>query len=378
MDTSFLSSSARTGIQTLKSFNDLFGRTSERLATGLRVNRASDGPTAFFTAKALNDRAGDLNRVMDAVSTKIGTVQAAEVGGRALQRLVQVAEGIVNAAASLPAADPTATGTVNVATETDVTNLSGVSDGDQFSVQVGTDAAVSVTVSSGDTPDELLAQLNAIDNVSASFTSGGELQISSTNGEDLALSEVSGAPLAGLGITAGMFDQSTGTNPARAAKAAEFDTVLTQIDQLAGDSSFLGVNLLTGDSPVVQFNPDGSSSLTLNGVNGGAAGLGISRAANGFQSDADISAARTELKGALSSLRGFSARLSTDLSVIDIRNDFNANLRNTLQAGAAKLTLSDPNEEGANLLALKTRTSLATASFSISQRAEAGVLRLFG
>ena len=115
MDTSFLSSSARTGIQTLKSFNDLFGRTSERLATGLKVNRASDGPTAFFTAKALNDRAGDLNRVIDGVSTKIGTVQAAEVGARALQRLVQLAEGIVNAAAALPAPDPTATGTVNVA-----------------------------------------------------------------------------------------------------------------------------------------------------------------------------------------------------------------------------------------------------------------------
>ena len=227
--------------------------------------------------------------------------------------------------------------------EGDVTNLSGVSDGDQFSVQVGADAAVTVTVSSGDTPDDLLAQLNAIDNVSAGFTSGGELQISSSNGEDLVLSEVAGTPLAGLGISAGTFDQSTGTSPARAAKAAEFDAVLTQINQLAGDSSFLGVNLLSGDSPVVQFNPDGSSSLTLNGVNAGAAGLGISGAANGFQSNADISTARTELKGALNSLRGFSARLSTDLSVIDIRNDFNARLRNTLQDGAAKLTLSDPN-----------------------------------
>ncbi len=378
MDTPFLSNSARTGIQRLQSFNDLFGRTSERLAAGLKINRASDGPTAFFTAKALNDRAGDLNRVMDTVSTRIGTVRAAEVGGRALQRLVQLAEGIVNSAAALPAPDPTATGTVDVAAQSDVTNLAGVSDGDQFSVQSGTGAAVTVTVSSGDTPDDLLAQLNAIDNVSASFTSGGELQISTTNGENLVLSEVSGAPLAGLGITAGTFDQSTGTSPARATRAAEFDAVLTQIDQLAGDSSFLGVNLLTGDSPVVQFNADGSSSLTLQGANSDAAGLGISRAANGFRSDADISAARADLKGALGSLRGLSARFATDLSVIDIRNDFNTRLRDTLQSGAAKLTLADPNEEGANLLALETRTSLAAASFSITQRSEADVLRLFG
>lgn len=378
MDTSFLSNSARTGIQRLKSFNDLFGRTSERLATGLKINRATDDPTAFFTAKAFNYRAGDLNRVMDAVSTKIGAVKAAEAGGRALQRLVQVAEGIVNAAAALPAPDPTATGSVDVSAQSDVTNLAGVSDGDRFSVQIGTDAAVTVTVNSGDTPDDVLVQLNAVDNVSARFTSSGELQISSTNGENLVLSEVSGTPFAGLGISAGTFDQSTGTSPARAAKAAEFDAVLTQIDQLAGDSSFLGVNLLTGDSPVVQFNEDGSSSLTLQGVNFDAAGLGISPAANGFQSDADISAARADLKGALGSLRGLSSRLATDLSVIDIRGDFNARLRNTLQSGAARLTLADPNEEGANLLALEMRTSLAAASFSITQRSDAGVLRLFG
>ncbi len=377
MESVLLSGSARKSVQTLKLFDNDFRKTSQRLATGLKVNGASDDPTAFFTASSLNNRAGDLNRALDKVSTQLGAVRAAEVGVRAIKQLVQLAQAVVSSAASLPAPNPTATGNLNVSAEADVTDLAGVSDGDQFSVQVGSATAVTITVNSGDTPDALLAELNAIDNVEATFTSSGELQISATNGEELNLTEVTSTPLSGLGITAGTFDQSTGTSPERAAKAAEFDALLTQIDQLAGDASFLGVNLLSGDSPVLSFNANGSSSLTLSGANSSSSGLGINRAANGFQTDADISAASADLKGAVGSLRSFSSQLSTDLFVANTRSDFAKKLSNVLTTGAANLTLADPNEEGANLLALQTRTSLASASFSLTQRAESSILRLF-
>jgi flagellin-like hook-associated protein FlgL len=377
MQSSFLSSSARNSVQTLQAFDVLLRKTSERLATGLKVNSARDNPASFFTAKALNSRAGDLNRVLDSIGTKLGAVQAAEVGIQALSKLVQLAQSVVNSAANLPLANPTATGSVNVSVESDVTDLAGVSDGDQFSVQAGSSTAVTITINSGDTPEEVLEQINAVENIEATYTSSGELQISTTNGEDLTLSEVTNTPLSGLGITAGTFDQSSATSAERAAKAAELDALRTQIDQLAADSSFLGVNLLAGDSPVISFNADGSSSLKLSGEDFSASGLGISRAANGFQSDSDISSAKLELKGALSSLRGFSSQLSTQLSVAGTRSDFTAQLRDTLRSGADDLTLADPNEEGAALLALQTRTSLTSASFSIIQRSESSILRLF-
>lgn len=377
MESTFLSSSARQSIGSLKRFDALFRATSERLATGLKVNRASDNPTAFFTARALNDRAGDLNRLVDSVGTKLGAIQTAEVGIKALERLVNVAEAVVAAAAAVPAPRPTATGSVDVSSQTNVTDLAGVSGGDQFSVQVGASAAVTVTVSSSDTPDDLLAKINAVDNVQASFTATGELQIETTNGQDLTLAEVTNTPLAGLGLTAGTFDASSSTSEGRAALATEFDGVLTQINQLAADSSFLGVNLLAGDSPVLQFNASGTSSLRLTGANADAAGLGISTAANGFQTDADIAAARSDVQGGLSALRGVSAQLATELSVVKTRTDFAKGLRNILRSGADRLTLSDPNEEGANLLALQTRTGLASASFAITQRAESNILRLF-
>ena len=50
---------------------------------------------------------------------------------------------------------------------------------------------------------------------------------------------------------------------------------------------------------------------------------------------------------------------------------------NTLETGAAQLTLADTNEEGANLLALQTRQSLGTTALSIAAQAEQNVLQLF-
>lgn len=376
METSFLTAGARTGIATLKRLDSQFERSSTRLATGLKVNSAKDNPTAFFTARALEQRAGDIDRRMDAAGLKLGAIRAADTGLRAIGQLVRLAQAVVDEAASAPAPRPTATGTVALNGVGDLTALSGLSDGDQFSVQVGAAAPVTVTVSSGDTPDDLLAQLNAIDGVEATLVSG-TLQISSTSGQDLTLTDTTGSPLAGLGLSAGTFDAASAVSPQRAAAAAEFDALLGQIDQLAADASFLGVNLLAGDRPVINFNQDGSSSLTLSGVDASTAGLGIARAAGGFQTRTDISAARADLTKALGSLRSFSARFSTELAVTETRQEFSAGLSGALRSGAARLTLSDPHEEAANLLALETGRELASASFSITQRSEASILRFF-
>jgi flagellin-like hook-associated protein FlgL len=48
-----------------------------------------------------------------------------------------------------------------------------------------------------------------------------------------------------------------------------------------------------------------------------------------------------------------------------------------LTDGSDNLTLADMNEEGANMLMLQTRQSLATTSLSLSSQAAQAVLRLF-
>jgi flagellin len=173
--------------------------------------------------------------------------------------------------------------------------------------------------------------------------------------------------------------QQTADTGVRASLAAQFDAILTQIDALAGDSGFNGINLLNGDALTVTLNETGTSSVTVNGVDfttGGA--LAISDSSNGWADAADIEAAADELTAALTTLRSQAQAFSTNLSTVQIRQDFTKAMINTLQTGADSLTLADSNEEGANLLALQTRQQLSTTALSLASQASQSVLRLFG
>jgi flagellin len=372
-----LTAASRRNVLELKRIDTLLGVTENRLATGRRVNTATDNPSSYFTASALSSRAAELNRVSDDISLKLQTLQAADAAITAITGLVQSAQSDLDAALASAEPQPTATGNIIVESLANVTDLAGVADSDQFSVQVGSASATTITITDSDTPTTLLNKLNAIADVSASYTTEGYLQISTTNGEDLTLAEVTNTPLAGLGIAEATYDQTSATNAFRASQAAAFDELRTQINELAADAGFNGVNLLAGDSLTITFNETGSSTLTIDGVTYDSAGLGISAAVNNFQLDSNINAAKAELENALDTLDSFSSSLSTDLAVSQIRSEFNDNLTNTLQAGADGLTLADLNEEGAKLLALQTRKNLASAAFSILQESESSVLKLF-
>ncbi len=173
--------------------------------------------------------------------------------------------------------------------------------------------------------------------------------------------------------------RQTSDTAAKDTLATQFDDLLTQIGQLAGDSGFNGVNLLGGDSLTVNFNEDATSSTTITGVdytNANAAPLGIANS-NNWQNSAAIDAASADLTAALTTLRSESQTLSANLSTVQIRQDFTKSTINTLQNGSAALTLADSNEEGANLLALQTRQQLSTTALSLSAQSDQNVLRLF-
>jgi flagellin len=178
--------------------------------------------------------------------------------------------------------------------------------------------------------------------------------------------------------------QTTDTTT-RGSLATQFDALLTQIGQLAGDAGFNGVNLLGGDNLTVNFNEDATSSTSITGVdytNANASPLGIANsvnwsAANTAAGDANIDAAVADLTAALTTLRSESQTLGANLSTVQIRQDFTKATINTLQTGSSDLTLADSNEEGANLLALQTRQQLSTTALSLAAQADQNVLRLF-
>jgi flagellin len=157
----------------------------------------------------------------------------------------------------------------------------------------------------------------------------------------------------------------------------EFNVLLRQIEQTAADSSYKGKNLLKGTTTLtVNFNEDASSKLDITGVDYAATnGLGIADAT--WTDDTSINTSLTAIKTASDTLRTQASTFGTNLTIVQNRQDFTSALISTLQTGADKLTLADQNEEGANLLALKTRQSLATTALSFASQADQNVLRLF-
>ena len=177
--------------------------------------------------------------------------------------------------------------------------------------------------------------------------------------------------------------QTTDTTT-RGSLATQFDALLTQIGQLAGDAGFNGVNLLGGDDLTVNFNEDATSKTTISGVdytNANATPLGIANAVNWSAANGvgntNIDTAVADLTAALTTLRSESQTLGANLSTVQIRQDFTKATINTLQTGSSDLTLADSNEEGANLLALQTRQQLSTTALSLAAQADQNVLRLF-
>lgn len=98
---------------------------------------------------------------------------------------------------------------------------------------------------------------------------------------------------------------------------------------------------------------------------------------SGFATDEAINQTLDKLNNALSVLRSQASEFGTNLSTVQIRQDYTKTMINTLQEGAGKLTLADTNEEGANLLALQTRQQLASTSLSFASQADQTVLSLF-
>lgn len=70
-----------------------------------------------------------------------------------------------------------------------------------FTVKVGSQNAISVSIAPGDSAVELLAQLNAIPNLSATLGTGGELILTPVNGGDITLQNSVGTPLTAMGVT---------------------------------------------------------------------------------------------------------------------------------------------------------------------------------
>lgn len=346
----------------------------------IRVGNGSERTITFGTGVGQVSRKSQLNTEIDAVQGLNATNSGVAAGSNGL-RLQSATVGDDIALTGSAIGNLGLNGAGYRTTNATIGSLTG-----SLTFQLGNGATQRITFGTASGQISTRAGLNTalqgLNDISANLNGTNNVAVTGV-GRDSALT-IGGDTnvLTALGVTAATTQPGQGSvttaSSVRSNLQADFNNLVGQIDRLAKDASFNGVNLLDGDDLKVIFNEDGSSKLEIAGVIFNSAGLGITAVTNnGFQFDNDINNTLTTLDSAVSTLRSQASKFGSNLSVVQTRQDFTKSLVNVLKTGADNLTLADQNEEAANLLALQTRQQLASTSLSLANQADQGVLRLF-
>lgn len=403
-----LTASMRTNLLSLQNTQSLMDTTQERLSTGLKVNSAIDNASSYYTAQSLNNRASDLSALLDSMGQGIQTIQAANEGIEAITEFVEQAKAIANSARDAASKTDVKTlsskfsGTDGVTSDdtaltlavkkADGTALAGTGDEKKISDAItAVNAKLSATELKGKNAAELKTAIETalkkdaagvLKNVMEfSVTADGKVSVTAKAGYQVSLTGA--GDLAGLGKdpdTGDPTDKVTSTvavNTDRQKYALQFNEILEQIDNLAQDSGYKGINLLQMNTLTVIFNEDRSSQIEVKGTDASSVGLMLDEAVNNWQTNEDIEASIAQTEEAISSLRIMASDYGNYYSIVQNRQSFTKSLVNVLTEGADNLTLADMNEESANMLALQTRQQLAINSLSLASQAAQGVLQLF-
>ena len=396
-----LSAAVRQNLLSLQNTAELLSTTQNRLASGKKVNTALDNPTNYFTAQGLDNRASDINNLLDGIGNGVQVLQAANTGLTSLQKLVDTAKSIANQVLQTTTGYTTkanvtttagAVGTAGDLTTGGTTSLQGKT----VILTPATGPALTLTFSNvaGAGNVNSLNALNAAISaagigVTASISLTGFLTFTSNNDNASQSITTSGTAAANTvsitGTTASAIVSGSGTpvvdpnsQTIRASLVSQYNNIITQITTTSQDSSFNGINLLFGDDLKLTFNETGKSTLSVPGVTFDAAGLGLGplTAGTDFLDNSSANAVIAKVTSASDQLRSEASALGSNLSIVQIRQDFAKNLINVLQTGSANLTLADSNEEAANSQALSTRQSIAVSALALSNQSQQSVLQL--
>jgi flagellin-like hook-associated protein FlgL len=337
------------------------------------------GTQSITIAQADVAAAGDLDNTLDTIGELVTILNAKITGATASDNggTLRITSDSTGASSSVAV--------TNVAISD--ANTSGFANTSGLGAGSATPGVAAVAPGAVKTVDELVTAINndvgLTDKVRAS-NDGGKLRIENLSTETL--------NLAGIGND-GEIDGTVGTgtiggNEVRKNLITQFNDLRRQLDKLADDAGFNGVNLLKADKLKITFNETGTSDLVIQaqdtngtprGINTSTLSLDIPAAdAAEFSDDTALESRLEDLSSSLTVLQTQSSSFGSSLSIVQIRQEFTKEMINTLEVGADNLTLADQNEEGANLLALNTRQQLSQTALSLAAQAQQAVLRLFG
>jgi flagellin-like hook-associated protein FlgL len=403
-----LNSGIRANLLQLQNSSDLFTRTTERLASGKKVNSAVDSPTNFFASVNLTGRAEDLSARLEGMGQAVQTIKAADNGISTIRSFISAAKGVVNnAIGSSSASERNSLGKQfnellvqirnaakdsayqgvnllqgNVTNTIQFNEIFGDSSLDIFGFDVAGPGAdgLALVDASGNLPSAAetavfqQASISTVASQLAQASASAQASVASATGTAFdgtaATANIISVSLGGTGYLAtgaAAASETIGTNSAPAVPSqSSSPSVASRASAAAGT--------ITGAVALYIGNQTGTNNI---GIQGAGTQLGsIDWGASNYQQT--LGAIVQQLESFDSELKIQAGALSQNLAAVTIREEFSNNLINTLNEGADKLVLADLNEEGANLLALQTSTQLATQSLALASQQAQGVLQLLG
>lgn len=269
-----LTASMRSNLLSLQQTADLMDQTQERLSTGKKVNSALDNPSSYYTARSLENRAGDLNSLLDSMGQGISTIKAANEGIESITSFVEQAKAVANSARDNAVHEVTSSGKFSETPETKkyTFSLNG-KDHTVFSSNTGTKLAEDIQA--------YLTRATDVDPAGAGITTAtaaysnttGRITISNGDNDNLETTTIEGYSFK-LELTGSSTPVYVDTSAAT--DAAGFQAAITTA---LGNLKDADGNAVTGVS--VEVSDDGIFSVTSTG----SAEVKISGSANGITLD---------------------------------------------------------------------------------------------
>jgi flagellin len=154
----------------------------------------------------------------------------------------------------------------------------------------------------------------------------------------------------------------------------QYNTLRGQIDSIAEDSSYGGVNLIKSNPATLTI---GGTGISVNGAASDSASLGIAAAGGWAGNSAAIEADLASLDQAGRSLRSQAAELGSSNTQLQIAAGFVQNQAAIASQGATRLTESDINQAAASVQSANTYRQLGLAALRNAGESQDAVLGLF-
>ena len=360
-----LSSAVRSNLLALQNTASLIATTQNRLATGKSVNSALDNPTNFFTAAGLDNRASDINNLLDGISNGVQVLQAANTGITSLTSLINSAKSVANQALQTSIGYSTKSNvstTITGATSNDLRGTTTYASSTATSNILDTGAAGGTTAIAGSTS---LAGIAGLFTGSA-LTGSGTANITSAT------------TLASLGVTAGSIAGANGTITLNSGSGnsvgsgatinnSSIDVTTATVGDLVNALNRADATPSYAATPASTWSvtngviTDSAAAAVTNGTTGASSTSSLVLTALGFSTPTAASASKTA--GASTSLQlATAANVTATTKLSDINNLTFANGETLTGTGAAiNFTNSGANSATNVNLTTATVTDLLTA-----------------